>query len=137
MNLEEKDILRDVTLEGTGFRLVTWDPQRSQVKTDKHPVGYALFAPGESEALFQGEDYRVSHFNSLDSDECLRRILGFLTLGKDDTDEKYFMKYTSRQLAFRDGPHRKELNLLIQDDSHGRESMAFVDTDSCTYPRAC
>lgn len=142
MNLENKDILRDVTLEGTGYRLVTWDPDRLHPTGPNHDaVGYAFFAPHENEPIFTGEDFGnpCGGCDAIDSDAVLRSILGFLTLGEGDTDSEHFEKYTERQLAFRDGPDREELSLWGMEPQKDDEQppMPFVDTDSCTYPRAC
>lgn len=36
----------------------------------------------------------------VDSDDCLRGILGFLTLRPGDTDLEYFEHYTEEQLGY-------------------------------------
>lgn len=131
MDLSEKDILRDVTLEGTGYRLVTWDtPNRAP--TGQWLIGYAFFAPGEGEPIFTGEDAGIAPSNAVDSDDALRGLLGFLTLRKGDTDSDYFDGYTERQIAFRDGPDCGYLPLWGMepqaDDEHA--PMAFVDNEA-------
>jgi hypothetical protein len=132
MDLSDKDVLRDVTLEGTGYRLVTWDAH-AFLPPNHDAIGYAFFAPGEADPIFAGEDFGNPRLwgkdggRGIDSDNVLRSILGFLTLGKDDTDGDYFTGYTERQLAFRDGNDREYLSLWGPDNEH--EPMAFVDND--------
>jgi hypothetical protein len=38
--------------------------------------------------------------NGIDSDQCVRAILGFLTLRPGDTDAEYFENYNQEQLDF-------------------------------------
>jgi hypothetical protein len=136
MDLSDKDVLRDVTLEGTGYRLVTWDAH-AFLPPNHDAIGYAFFAPGENDPIFTGEDFGNPRLwgkqggCAIDSDDVLRSILGFLTLDEGDTDDEYFDSYTERQLAFRDGPDREHLSLWDmepqEDDEH--EPMAFVDNE--------
>lgn len=92
-------ILRHVYLGDTGYRLHTWDTGK-HCSTGQRLVGYAFYEPGVDEALFEGEDYGCSPMDSIDSDACLRGILGFLTVTEGDVDEEYFANYTERQLAW-------------------------------------
>lgn len=133
MDLSEKDILRDVTLEGTGYRLVTWEPEgEPRFPTGQRKIGYAFFAPGETEPIFTGEDCGVSPFHAIDSDDALRGLLGFLTLRKGDTDSEYFDGYTERQIAFRDGPDCEYLSLwgMEPQADDENEPMGFIDNEA-------
>lgn len=142
VDLSEKDVLRDVTLAGTGYRLVIWDAWRPGWRRPQHPIGYALLAPGEDAPIFTGEDYGCSPMHAIDSDECLRGLLGFLTLQDGDTDPEFFAGYTARQLAFRDSSDCEYLGLwAMEPDDDGNEALGFVDNESGidrgSMPRAC
>lgn len=131
MDLAEKDVLRDVTLGDTGYRLVIWDAWRPGWRHPQHPIGYAFFAPGEDTPIFTGEDYGCSPMHAIDSDACLRGLLGFLTLQDGDTDPAYFASYTERQLAFRDSSDCAYLGLwAMEPDDDGNELLGFVDNES-------
>lgn len=99
VNLATKDVLRDVTFDG--YRLVTWDAWTPKhTGRSHHPIGYVLYAP-DGEPIFSGEDFGCpTSVHAIDSDACLRGVLGFLTLRPGDTDPDYFMGYTPRQWAF-------------------------------------
>ena len=88
--------LRDVDVGS--FRLRTWDTGRCD-RLGKHQVGYEFLRP-DGRTLFRGEDFACSPLHAIDSDECLRGILGFLTLRPGDTDTEYFEAYTPEQMEF-------------------------------------
>ncbi len=50
--------------------------------------------------LFSGSDFRPSPLHSIDGDESVSALLGFLTLRLGDTDREYFDRYTAVQLDF-------------------------------------
>jgi hypothetical protein len=110
--------IRDVDLDG--YRLRTWDTYTSD-RWGKSILGYALYAPGERKPLFIGEDFDCSPQHTIDSDECLRALLGFLTLRPGDTDAEYFEEYTAEQRAFAEGD-AEDLQQWAEDDG-----PAFVD----------
>ena len=90
--------LRNVSLSDT-FILSTWDTfQRTQ--NGRYLIGYRLEHNGT--AVFEGEDFACGMSTAIDSDEALRGILGFLTLGEHDVESEYFDEYTTAQLVFRD-----------------------------------
>ncbi len=111
---QERDVLRDVMLADTGYRLVLWDTHRTG-EHGKSILGYEFFEPGDSEPLFTGEDFNVPPSDVVDSDETLRSLLGFLTLRPGDTDREYFDAYTPRQMAFAKGD-AEELAMFGMDD---------------------
>jgi len=95
------DLLRDVYLGSTGYRLQTYDTNRTG-DYGKLILGYRFMAP-DSNILFEGEDFGCSPMHAIDSDESLRDLLGFLTLRPGDTDENYFESYSPTQMAFAEG----------------------------------
>jgi len=88
--------LRDVDVDG--YRLRTWDANRSD-PLGKSVVGYELTRP-DGRVLFRAEDFACSPLRAIDSDECVRAILTFLTLRPGDTDASYFEGYTAEQMDF-------------------------------------
>jgi hypothetical protein len=106
-NRGDEDLLRDVRLEaltGRVFRLQTYDTGRY----DRRGVPYTAYVfsqvtpAEEAGVIFEGEDFSCSPMHAVDSDECVRGLLGFLTLRPGDTDQDYFDDYTPRQMTFAD-----------------------------------
>lgn len=93
----ERDVLRDVALDG--YRLTTWDTGRHD-RMWKSIIGYELMRPSDGVVIFRGEDFACSPLHAIDSDECLRSLLSFLTLRPGDTDRDYFDGYTDDQMSF-------------------------------------
>lgn len=91
--------LRTVTFAG-GHKLETWDTGRCD-RMGKSILRYELSTP-DGAVVFGGEDFACSPMSAIDSDDCLRAVLGFLTLRRGDTDSEYFDRYTPAQLAWRD-----------------------------------
>jgi hypothetical protein len=65
-------------------------------------LGYRLTQrdANKTTVLFEGEDFRCSSMHAQDSDECVKSLMGFLTLRPGDTDAEYFNKHTEAQLAY-------------------------------------
>lgn len=96
-------------MDGRIYRLET-EPAGRTGRDGKVAVRYR-FAVDE-ETVFEGEDFGCSPMHEWDSDESTGALLGFLTLGRGDTDSEYFDEYTPRQLEFRDeDPNREYLAL--------------------------
>lgn len=95
---DDPRVLRNVHLGDTEYRLMTWDTG-GRSSTGQYKIGYAFWHPSGC-LLFSGEDYGVSPMHSLDSDESLRGLVGFLTLQPGDTDDEYFEVYTPEQLEW-------------------------------------
>lgn len=53
-----------------------------------------------SVVLFQGDDFSTPYGVDPESDEAVCGLMGFLTLKPGDTDDEYFEKYNSTQLAY-------------------------------------
>jgi len=110
---DEQRVLRNVMVDG--YRLMTWETGR-RYSTGQEKIGYAFWEPGIEEPLFIGEDYGCSPCDCVDSNECLRGIMSFLTLRKGDTDKEYFDNYTERQLAWSE-EHAEEMSIWGIDDN--------------------
>lgn len=65
-----------------------------------HPFGIRTYAT--QVILFEGEDFYCSPMHAIDSDECVKAIMGFLTLRLGYTDREYFEAYTEVQKVYRD-----------------------------------
>lgn len=122
---EDKDVIREVMLGDSGYSLVMWDTNQTD-RLGKSVLGYALYAPGDQEPLFQGEDYGVSPAHAIDSDESVRGLIGFLTLRPGDTDAEYFSGYSERQMKFAKGD-AEELQLFGMDRDGEFEPPELVD----------
>jgi hypothetical protein len=122
---EDKDVLRHVALDDTGYTLVVWDTHR-QDQMGKSILGYAFYEPGEDEPLFEGEDFGASPMDAIDSDETLRGLLGFLTLRPGDTDREYFESYTPRQMEFAES-EAEELQMFGMEADSEYEPPPLVD----------
>lgn len=119
--IRECDLLRDIDIEG--FRFVIYDANVTD-RYGKNVLGYYFFDKDGS-VLFHGEDFACSPMTSIDSDDCCRSLLGFLTLGEYDIEEEYFKDYTKAQLDFRDA-NAENLSL------YGMEEMEDFDAPELT-----
>ena len=50
--------------------------------------------------LFDGADFCCSPLYAIDSDDCIKSLMGFLCLKRGDTDSEYFENYTAEQTEF-------------------------------------
>lgn len=91
-------LLRHVEMEG--YTLLLWDTY--QCRNHKSMLGYRFQNP-RGEVVFEGEDFGCPPSKAIDSDACVRGLLNFLTLKPGDTDDEYFEKYSSSQMAFAEG----------------------------------
>ncbi len=91
--------MRDIDIDG--YRLQIWDADK-QMSTRQECVAYRLTNPNGL-VIFEADDYGCAPSSSIDGDECVRGLLGFLTLQPGDTDEEYFYKYNATQWEFAKG----------------------------------
>ena len=106
------DLLRDVDLDG--YRLRLWDTNDCD-RLGRSRLRYELRSPA-NEVIFAGADFAASPLYSIDNDETVKALLGFLTLRPGDTDAEYFANYTERQLDFAD-TDAEALSLWTLDDA--------------------
>ena len=116
---DENNHLRNVTMRpyrdqshNNTFTLNTWDTGRID-HLGKSIIRYQ-FQHGDK-LLFEGSDFACSPMNAVDSDECVRALLSFLTLRPGDTDAEYFTDYTQEQLDFAN-EHGETLQMYTLDD---------------------
>ena len=112
-----EQLLRDVRLSTADghFRLRTWDTY----ETDGRGVTIIAYQLDDERAgcpIFVGADFAGSPLSADDSDECLRSLLGFLSLRPGDVEPEYFEHYSAEQLAFAE-IHGEELGCYAFDDS--------------------
>lgn len=103
---------------GPSFFLDMWDTNRRDhygksilgYRLGECPVGGA--GKRKCKIVFEGEDFATP--GSVDSDDAVRGLMGFLTLKPGDTDEEYFEKYTPAQHRFAD-QHAEDLHMAVID----------------------
>lgn len=124
----KRDVLRDVELQGTGYRLTVWELAGSpHMSTGQERLAYE-FRNRAGEVLFAGDDFGCSPQDAIDSDDMLRGLLGFLTLRPGATDDDYFADYTDAQRAFAEGD-AEELSMWALDNQEELESGPFPFVD--------
>ena len=109
--LTDDKVLRHVKVGK--YKLLLWDTGRHR-QPNHSALGYAFYELPEV-PLFIGEDFGCPSNTPIDSDECLRSLLGFLTLRPGDTDPEYFEEYSPDQLDFC-ATEAEELAYLYADD---------------------
>lgn len=94
--------LRQVRLQvnASRYTLTVFDTHSCD-SLGKPRLAYTLKQNGR--VLFEGSDFCCSPLHGIDSDECMKALLGFLTLKPSDTDSEYFEHYTADQMAFARG----------------------------------
>ena len=119
---EDNDILRVIRLHpyrkgmGPTFSLITWDCGKQYRNGPQWQVGYRLTMRenGKSKTIFCGEDFGCSPLHAIDSDACVKDLMGFLTLRPGDTDREYFENYTPEQLEYCE-QHAETLGVIVCD----------------------
>lgn len=127
--------LRHVRIEpylsghGPTFDLKTWDTGRPyRPGASQWGIGYDFRETGAAEPLFSGEDFGCSPMDAIDSDDCLRTLLSFLTLRPGDTDAEYFDDYTEAQHTFA-AEHAENVSLWAMEDDGMCIPEPFVDVE--------
>ena len=96
MKRSDNDLLRHVEFDG--YTLKLWDTNQID-SMHKSILAYEMYTPS-GDVLFAGADYHCSPMHCIDSNDCVRELLGFLTLKPGDTDDEYFENYTPAQMEF-------------------------------------
>ncbi len=117
----ENQILRD--LDVVGYRFFLYDTYKTD-RYGKSVLGY-LFYDKKGYLLFSGEDYGCSPLHSIDSDDSVTGLLGFLTLKKGDTDEEYFQDYTPEQIEFSESMDCEDISLFLYDFENKDENPEY------------
>jgi hypothetical protein len=112
------------TLHLPTFFLTMWDTYERD-SLGKNRIAYVLTQtnPGKpSRVLFDGADYCCAPGHSIDGNQCLVALMGFLCLRPGDTDAEYFVNYTPEQKEFCE-QHAETLGAEVQArycDENGR-----------------
>ena len=99
------------TWENTPFKLELFDTQQI-LNQPQHQLAYKFYCKGS--LIFEGNDYGCSPMHSIDGDESVAGLLGFLALREGDTEDDYFKDYTQLQLDFAD-EFGEDLSYLAMD----------------------
>lgn len=101
---------------GPTFTLTIWEasPMQTSYYGGRVKLGYRLTMRegGKSSVLFEGEDFSCASHVAIDSDECVRSLMTFLTLRPGDIDSEYFANYTPAQLEYCQ-QHAEALDLAV------------------------
>ena len=79
--------------QGPIFVLNTW-------YLEGQTIQYQLTMNGRT--LFKGKDFRCSPLDAVDSDDCVKSLMSFLTLRPGDVDQDYFADYSAAQREYCD-----------------------------------
>jgi hypothetical protein len=109
-----ENILRHVEFENK-YRLLTWDTNKTD-SMGKYKVGYQFYKADTGEVIFSGEDFCCSPLHAIDSNECLRSLMTFITLRPGDTDKEYFENYTPEQMEFAENEAEYLSMWALEDD---------------------
>jgi len=102
------------------YELELYDTHEQDIH-GKHRLYYRFTR--DREPIFTAGDFWCSPSRSIDSDDTLVSLLGFLTLRPGDTDAEYFENYTPRQLEF---AANEAEELSIYADTEGDKDR-FID----------
>lgn len=94
------------------FRLELWDTH--QKSYGKYVLAYKFFDKewtSPSKALFEGSDFSPAPSDAIDSVKSVASLLGFLALMPGDTDDEYFIEYTTRQMGWAESSRADELKM--------------------------
>lgn len=116
-----------------GFRVDLYDTGATHNGGPQQCLAYVFRQDGN--VIFRGADYGCSPMHAIDSAESMAALLGFLSLGDDDTDDEYFADYTPEQLEWRD-EYAEALSIYALDDDEARAEVAagmFYDETEPAY----
>lgn len=101
---------------GPTFTLQMFDCGPNWNQPGRQNVGYKLTMRenDRTTTLFEGSDFSPSPFDSIDGDDTVKALMGFLTLRPGDTDAEYFENYTNTQLDFCN-QHAEALAMAVMD----------------------
>lgn len=82
----------------------------------------------DDDILFSGDDFSPSPMGASQDLDMLMSLLGFLTIGIDDTDPEYFKNYNQEQLEFaKDEIGDREYLSCLAMDFESREHQEYYD----------
>lgn len=120
-----KELVRHVRLaDHPEYEILLFD--LNEMKGNHHRMGYIFMQ--NKEVIFEGDDFGVSQYSSVDGDEALRSLMGFLTLRRGDTDADYFDSYSEDQLSWAE-ENAEELSLYGMDDMADEDMFEDVESD--------
>ncbi len=95
------------------FILYLYDTHK--VKANKSRLAYEFYDGAYGgQPVFRGEDFGCSPLHSIDSDQAVAALLGFLSLRPGDTDLEYFDDYLPEQVEWAE-IHGELLGLLAME----------------------
>ena len=94
------------------FRLELWDTYKK--RDGKYLLAFKFFDKdwtSPSKALFEGADFSPAPSYAIDSVKTVAALLDFLALRPGDTDEEYFIEYTTRQMGWAESSRADDLKM--------------------------
>jgi hypothetical protein len=111
MRLQDRgDLLKRWSRNG----FTVWLFQTGRRESTGQEILRYVFKDGRK-TIFEGSDFGCSPARPIDSVGAVYDLLGFLSLGKGDTDSEYFKDYTKEQIEWRDSQRREELSIMVYD----------------------
>lgn len=107
----------------SGFRVYLW--YAGPAEYGKERCAYQFYddqyQPLQGRPVFGGADLVLGAGYHVDGppNEAFVDLLSFLSLQEGDTDDEFFERYTTDQLAWRDSGRAEELSLVVSDLEEG------------------
>jgi hypothetical protein len=98
MNDQIRHVVFDPYLSGEPKSTLKLFDSAKKDSYGKWILGYEFYQ--DQELIFIGSDFHCSPLHSIDSDDTIQELMGFLTLQPGDTDAEYFENYSPRQMKF-------------------------------------
>lgn len=121
MKSTRRELLRHVAMDAVDdtYILKVWDTFKLD-SMGKSKLAYEFGVGNDTDEidlmLFSGDDFACSPVIAIDSDECLRALLGFLLLRPGDVEKDYFDAYTDDQMSFAESGDCEELQLWLDEN---------------------
>jgi hypothetical protein len=108
--MDDQSLMREWTRGPFRLELHELGEPGRWLQDGKTPIGYRFYH--HDQLVFESDDIAVPAGQTLDGDQTVRGVLGFLALRPGDVEADYFRGYTPTQLAWRD-QHAEDLAGLL------------------------
>jgi hypothetical protein len=106
--MDDQSLMREWA--SSPYRLELYELNQPSRPDGATPIGYRFYH--DDQLVFEDYDIVVPAGQTLDGDQTLRGVLGFVALRPGDVEADYFTGYTPAQVAWRD-QHAEDLAGLL------------------------